>query len=819
MPGRAVNETSAIQALPPPAAARRGRSWPRAGLLLSLGAAVLAPPLLAALSAWGAWDATSRGAEAEVARTADAAAEYARRLLEGQFLRLQRANDVLAGLSDAEIRAQEADWHVALDRVVSGSATPEGDVFYITVYDRDARALVASNILPVAAGRSMMEREFNRALRPNDAPPFHISPVYVGRETGRPYFALSARRERTGNGLPPGTYDGVVNASFYHEQVNRSLQALAASPENVVSLVRTDGALLARSSGLGNRPEAEARIGPGAMLETMRRGEERSVSREVSSIDGVERVVAYRRVGGPWPVYVSAARARSLVSAAWRQEVLPQAILALASSALLLALARAVLGRQRELEGSNEALESRVADRTRALAESSRLMQLAQQAARVASWSWEPGTGRASWSPEMYDLLGLDAEREAGLASAETFFAALHPDDRPRLHDAIEGALRDGTMTLEMRVFRRGPEGQEERWLLCRARLYPASEEAPATLVGIHVDITDRRRIGERFEAAVGAIDGFVYERELNTGRATRTAGVLALLGKDLPEAAAAWLDRIHPEDRAIFDARVTAAIADPAQDRYSAEYRVRRADGSWAWVWDRGRVFRDPATGRAVRALGGLLDVTARRLAEERQALLMREVDHRGKNALAVVKAALRLTPGNDPVYRVAIEGRVDALARAQSLLAETNWAGTGLRAVLESTLAPFLDPGTAPRALLEGPEVVIPGAAVQALTMALHELATNATKYGALSARTGVLRVSWRREGGGLHLRWAETGGPAVGTPARKGFGSRVVDGTLGHQLGGTVRWDWAAEGLIVEIRLPSVRPAADAAPAPAS
>lgn len=812
-----MNETSAFRAVPPLATtAGRRRPWSRASLLLALCAAVLAPPLLAGLSAWRAWDATSRGAEAEVVRTADAAAEYARRLLEGQFLRLQRANDVLAGLSDAAIRARETEWHAALGRVVGGSATSEGEVFYITVYDRDAHALVASNILPVASGRSMLDREFNRALRAGDAPPFHISPVYVGRDTGRSFFALSARRERAGNGLPPGSYDGVINASFYVEQVNRSLQALAASPDNVVSLVRTDGALLARSSGLGNLPVAEARLGPGTMLETMRRGEERSVSREVSTIDGVERVVAYRRVGGPWPVYVSAARARSLVHAAWRAEVLPQGILALASSALLLVLALAVLGRQRELEGSNEVLESRVADRTRALAESSRLMQLAQQAAHVASWSWEPGTGRASWSPEMYDLLGLDPEGEAAMASADTFFAAVHPEDRPRLREAIEGALRDGTMTLELRVFRRVPGRQEEHWLLCRARLYPAGEDAPATLVGIHVDITDRRRIAERFEVAVGAIDGFVYERELNTGRATRTAGALALLGEEIPEEAAAWLERIHPEDVALFETRIAAAIADPAQDRYSAEYRVRRADGRWAWVWDRGRVFRDPATGRAVRALGGLLDVTARRLAEERQALLMREVDHRGKNALAVVKAALRLTPGNDPLYRAAIEGRVDALARAQSLLAETNWAGTSLRAVLESTLAPFLDRGTTPRAVLEGADVVIPGPAVQALTMALHELATNATKYGALSASEGVLRVSWDTLDSALRLRWEETGGPEVGAPARKGFGSRVVDSTIANQLGGSVRWEWAAAGLTVRISLPSVRRGNDLAPA---
>lgn len=804
-----MNQTYALRDVPGPdaaAAGRGGRSRPRAVLLLVLGGVVLAPPLLAGLSAWRAWDAVARGVEAEVARTADAAAEYARRLLEGQFLRLERTNDILAGLSDADIRANEAVWHAALRRMATGNVAPERDAFHIFVYDRDARALVGSNILPVNTDRPVSEREFNVALRPADAQPFHISPVYVGRSTRRAYFALSARRERTGNGLPLGEYDGVINAALYLDQVNRSLQALAGSSDNIVSLVRTDGALLARSAGLGSLSAEEPRIAPGStMLETMQRGEERSVSRELSSIDGVQRVVAYRRVGGAWPVYVSAARARSALFADWVRQVLPQGLLALASSALLLVLSRAVLGRQGDLERSNEALESRVAERTRALAESSRLMQLAQQAANAASWSWEPATGQVRWSPEMYALLGLDPVQDAGTGSAAAFFAAVHPEDREPLREAVARALREGSMAIELRVQRRTPDGQRERWFLCRARLFPAADAAPAALVGIHVDITDRRRIGERFEAAAGAIDGFVYERDLVTGRVMRTAGVTALIGEEIPEAASAWIGRIHPDDRRRFEGEVEAGLTDPARDRYSAEYRIRRADGGWAWVWDRGRFFRDSDSGRAVRALGVMLDMTARRLAEERQALLMREVDHRGKNALAVVKAALRLTPSSDPVYRASIEGRVDALARAQSLLAETNWAGTGLRAVLESTLAPFLGQEAAPRAELEGPDVVIPGPMVQALTMALHELATNATKYGALSSATGVLRVSWGREGDSLCLRWREAGGPAVGAPARKGFGSRVVDNTLGNQLGGFVRWEWAAEGLAVEMGIP--------------
>ena len=186
-------------------------------------------------------------------------------------------------------------------------------------------------------------------------------------------------------------------------------------------------------------------------------------------------------------------------------------------------------------------------------------------------------------------------------------------------------------------------------------------------------------------------------------------------------------------------------------------------------------------------------LNVTERRAAEERQALLAREVDHRAKNALAVVQAALRLTQAPDlPSYARAIEGRVAALARAQTLLAEDRWAGADLRALLQGELAAFL---AAPerRGRLDGPPVALPAGTAQPLAMALHELATNAVKYGALSVADGPCLGVLELDGGPaglLQLRWAEAGGPPVARPpARRGFGSRVLDGTVRGQLGGAV------------------------------
>jgi PAS domain S-box-containing protein len=203
------------------------------------------------------------------------------------------------------------------------------------------------------------------------------------------------------------------------------------------------------------------------------------------------------------------------------------------------------------------------------------------------------------------------------------------------------------------------------------------------------------------------------------------------------------------------------------------------------------------------------VLDVTARKAEEERQALLAREVDHRAKNALAVVEAALRLTRAPDmPTFQQIALGRVSALARAQTLLAQDRWRGADLRALVEGELAPFVGEGS-PRAELDGPPMMLPPGAAQPVAMALHELATNAVKYGALSTPGGSLSVSWRLDGGPrgvLRLRWAEAGGPAVaGPPARRGFGSRVLDATMRGQLGGKVSVAWERTGLVCEMEVP--------------
>jgi PAS domain S-box-containing protein len=278
------------------------------------------------------------------------------------------------------------------------------------------------------------------------------------------------------------------------------------------------------------------------------------------------------------------------------------------------------------------------------------------------------------------------------------------------------------------------------------------------------------------------------------------------------------WTAALHPDDAAR-----TAAIWDEArrtETMYEIEMRYRRHDGEYRWHIARAEPVRDEA-GRVTAWFGSSTDIHDRKLTEERQVLLMRELDHRAKNTLAVVQAALRLTPKEDAAaYARAVEGRVTALARAHAMLAAARWEGAELRALLASELAAFPAGQVGD---LSGPRVILPAAAAQSVAMAVHELATNAAKHGALSIPTGRVAVAWRMEGGAgaaplLVLTWTETGGPPVaGAPSRRGFGSRVLDATIRTQLAGRVTLAWEAAGLACTIEVPLRAPGREAAWAP--
>ena len=256
----------------------------------------------------------------------------------------------------------------------------------------------------------------------------------------------------------------------------------------------------------------------------------------------------------------------------------------------------------------------------------------------------------------------------------------------------------------------------------------------------------------------------------------------------------------LHPDDADQFSQAIAAF--NTGVHAHEGEFRVSRPDGEVRWCVGTAAATLD-SSGRVVRVSGVTVDITERKRAEERQNLLAREVDHRAKNALALAQSIVRLTRADEvKAYVNAVEGRINALARVHTILSLSSWQGAELSKLIEEELAPYSLGG---QIKLAGPEVQLLPATAQTLALALHELFTNSAKYGALSARSGRLAIGWQVEDDHLTLTWDETGGPLVGPPKSRGFGTRSLLASVESQLGGQAEFNWRPEGLLCRLKVP--------------
>lgn len=258
----------------------------------------------------------------------------------------------------------------------------------------------------------------------------------------------------------------------------------------------------------------------------------------------------------------------------------------------------------------------------------------------------------------------------------------------------------------------------------------------------------------------------------------------------------------IHPDDLP----PLVAAYKNCSKDfaTYQTEFRARRPNGELRRCVGTAAASFDSAN-RLTRLSGVTIDITERKQAEERQMLLAQEVDHRARNVVAVVQSFLRLTRAdNIEDYIAAIEGRIGALSTAHRLLAGSRWEGADLHKLVEEEFAPYrID--NLEKVVVGGPPILLVPAFAQTVALALHELVTNAAKYGALSTDAGRISLTWQLLSGKIEFDWIESNGPKVTPPSRNGYGTRIFTVGIERQLGGTVDFRWNEDGLHCKLTIP--------------
>jgi PAS domain S-box-containing protein len=396
---------------------------------------------------------------------------------------------------------------------------------------------------------------------------------------------------------------------------------------------------------------------------------------------------------------------------------------------------------------------------------------------------------------------------------------SVHPDDRVSFRRAflVAVALRQPWRG-EYRMRRHDGAW---RWMIDTAT--PLFDDNGIYLghVGSVIDITERKeaeealRISEgHFRSLTQAMPHLVWISEADGACRYLSADWSEFLGPEPTREK--WHAAIHPEDRAAVDASWEAA---ERGEPYRSEYRLRRLDGEYRWLMSRAVPLTDSG-GALIRWVGTCTDITDRKSYEERQALLMAELDHRVKNTLAKVQAlawqTMRTTRSPE-AFNEAFGARLQALARAHDMLNRGRRGGASLEETIREALGPLAGADLS-RAEIVGPAILVSGRATMTLSVVLHELATNAAKHGALGAPVGQVRAVWGEDGERLVLHWIERGGPAVKQPERRGFGLRLISDSIAHELGGEAAFDFREEGFGCIIRLPFSEDIVRAQPQPA-
>lgn len=397
-------------------------------------------------------------------------------------------------------------------------------------------------------------------------------------------------------------------------------------------------------------------------------------------------------------------------------------------------------------------------------------------------------------------------EPELGSDKWSVSLRLYRPDGSPLPHDEcpMAVALKENRPVRGVEAIAERPDGTRVPFLPLPTPLHDDSG-ALIGAVNMLVDITDRKRAeqyAQRLAAIVQSSDDSIISKSLDGIIETWNRGAERIFGYKAEEAIGKPVTILIPPDRHDEEPEILARIRRGERIDHYETVRQRK-DGSLVHISLTISPIRR-ADGTIIGASKISRDITAQKQSEERLKLLAREVDHRAKNILATVQALTRMTRADTvPAYMEALMGRLRALAQAHTLLAKSRWTGINLRRLIEEELAPFGSDGDG-HLTIAGPDIVLPPEAGQGLGMALHELATNAAKYGAFSVSGGSVSIQWSTADGRLVLRWIERGGPPVRAPRRRGFGSGLIEAAIRGQLDGEAIFDWHPAGLACELNI---------------
>jgi PAS domain S-box-containing protein len=482
---------------------------------------------------------------------------------------------------------------------------------------------------------------------------------------------------------------------------------------------------------------------------------------------------------------------------------------------------RVVCVPDRDLDGSVIGWIACVADITSSkqaearLAERNAQLDLAGKIARIGSFTYDHATQILQLSPGCAVLYGLP-ESTLEISRAD-WRARVHPDDLPRLDGIARNAMAncESEFVLEFRILRHG----EVRWIESRVLVSYNEVGRPVRRIGAKIDVTERKQAEIDLEASEAKFAGIleiagdaIVSIDANRRVTLFNAAAERLFGYSRGEMLGQPINLLMPARfRAAHQQHIARFALDPDIPRRMAEQQEvagRRKSGE---------EFSAEASISKVK-IGGewvytvvLRDITERKRAEERQRTLVAELDHRVKNALATVSAVVsRTRQGSRSVanFAAALEGRIRSMATTHELLSSGRWHGISLADLVRRELAPY---AARDNAKISGPEVVLRPEAGQAMAMVLHELATNAAKYGALSTNNGHVSIRWDQRPNGqsrsqMVLEWQEIGGPPILAEGKPSYGTSTIRDLIPYEFGGTVDLMLAPEGVRCRLELPA-------------